>query len=86
MTSRLLAALIPAQSLDQANAGLSRSGLPFDLTQLKPEQLEALVDGDSIPDEPVGNDLSKQRLVPKAARLGSRLAPGGILRIVNKSE
>lgn len=39
-----LAALIPAQSLDQANAGLSRSGLPFDLTQLKPEQLEALVE------------------------------------------
>ena len=39
-----LAALSPPQALDQANAELSRSGVPFDLTQLKPEQLEALVD------------------------------------------
>jgi len=39
-----LAALIPPQALAQANAELSRSGVPFDLTQLKPEQLEALVE------------------------------------------
>jgi hypothetical protein len=39
-----LAALIPAQALGQANAELNKSGLPFDLTQLKPEQLEALVE------------------------------------------
>jgi hypothetical protein len=39
-----LAALIPPQALAKANAELSRSGVPFDLTQLKPEQLEALVD------------------------------------------
>jgi hypothetical protein len=39
-----LAALIPPQALNQANAELSRSGVPFDLTQLKPEQLEALVE------------------------------------------
>jgi hypothetical protein len=39
-----LAALIPAQALDRASAELSKSGTPFDLTQLKPEQLEALVD------------------------------------------
>jgi len=39
-----LAALIPAQALGEANAELSRSGVPFDLTQLKPEQLEALVE------------------------------------------
>jgi hypothetical protein len=39
-----LAALIPAQALGEANAELTRSGVPFDLTQLKPEQLEALVD------------------------------------------
>ena len=39
-----LAALIPAQALGQANAELNRSGVPFDLTQLKPEQLEALVE------------------------------------------
>jgi polyhydroxyalkanoate synthesis regulator phasin len=39
-----LAALIPAQALSQANAELSKSGVPVDLTQLKPEQLEALVE------------------------------------------
>lgn len=39
-----LAALIPPRALGQANAELTRSGVPFDLTQLKPEQLEALVE------------------------------------------
>jgi hypothetical protein len=39
-----LAALIPPQALDRANAELDKSGVPLDLTQLKPEQLEALVD------------------------------------------
>ncbi|MCC5576151.1 hypothetical protein IMZ11_10940 [Microtetraspora sp. AC03309] len=39
-----LAALIPPQALDRANTQLNQSGVPFDLTQLKPEQLEALVD------------------------------------------
>jgi hypothetical protein len=39
-----LAALIPPQALDRANAGLNTSGVPFDLTQLKPEQLEELVE------------------------------------------
>lgn len=39
-----LAALVPPQALEQVNAKLSQSGVPFDLTQLKPEHLEALVD------------------------------------------
>ncbi|MEV4516806.1 hypothetical protein AB0K00_48615 [Dactylosporangium sp. NPDC049525] len=39
-----LAALIPPQALGYANAELSKSGVPIDLTQLKPEQLEALVE------------------------------------------
>jgi hypothetical protein len=39
-----LAALIPPQALARANAELSRSGVPFDLTQLKPEQLEDLIE------------------------------------------
>jgi hypothetical protein len=39
-----LAALVPQQALGQANARLSKSGVPFDLAQLKPEQLEAFVD------------------------------------------
>jgi hypothetical protein len=39
-----LAALIPPQALVRANLELNKSGVPFDLAQLKPEQLEALVD------------------------------------------
>jgi hypothetical protein len=39
-----LAALIPPQALDRANAELDRSGVPVDLARLKPEQLEALVE------------------------------------------
>ncbi|WP_113699476.1 SHOCT-like domain-containing protein [Nonomuraea lactucae] len=39
-----LAALIPPQALDRANAKLNDSGVPFDLTRLKPEQLQALVE------------------------------------------
>lgn len=39
-----LAALIPPQALGRANVELNRSGVSFDLTQLKPEQLEALVE------------------------------------------
>jgi polyhydroxyalkanoate synthesis regulator phasin len=39
-----LAALIPPQALERLNAELGKSGVPFDLSQLKPEQLEELVD------------------------------------------
>jgi hypothetical protein len=39
-----LAALIPAQALDRANTELNKSGVPLDLTELKPAQLEALVE------------------------------------------
>jgi hypothetical protein len=39
-----LAAVIPPQALDRANAELNKSGAPLDLKQLKPEQLEALVE------------------------------------------
>ncbi len=39
-----LAALIPPQAIVQINAELTKSGVPIDLTQLKPEQLEELVE------------------------------------------
>ena len=39
-----LAALIPPQALQRANTELTKSGVPIDLTQLKPEELEALVE------------------------------------------
>lgn len=39
-----LAALIPPQAIGRINAELTKSGVPIDLTQLKPEQLEELVE------------------------------------------
>jgi hypothetical protein len=39
-----LAALVPPQALEKANAGLVKSGVPYDLTQLKPEQLGEFVE------------------------------------------
>src|SRR5215831_20563556 len=39
-----LASLIPPKALDQANDELRRSGMPIDLTQLKPEHIEELIE------------------------------------------
>ena len=39
-----LAALVPPQALGKVNVQLNEWGLPFDLTQLKPGQLEEFVD------------------------------------------
>lgn len=39
-----LAALIPPRALARANEQLNRSGIPLDLTQLKPDQLEELIE------------------------------------------
>ncbi|GAA1623820.1 SHOCT-like domain-containing protein [Catellatospora bangladeshensis] len=39
-----LASLVPPQALHQVNAELHRSGVPIDLTQLKPQQLEELIE------------------------------------------
>ncbi|MFI0479599.1 SHOCT-like domain-containing protein [Actinomadura sp. 9N215] len=39
-----LTSLIPPKALARANAELDRSGVPIDLTQLKPQQLEELID------------------------------------------
>jgi hypothetical protein len=39
-----LASLIPPQALTKVNAELARSGVPIDLTELKPQQLEELID------------------------------------------
>jgi hypothetical protein len=39
-----LASLIPPRAMGQVNDELQKSGVPFDLSQLKPEQLEELVD------------------------------------------
>jgi hypothetical protein len=39
-----LASLIPPRALDQASDELRKSGVPFDLSQLKPEDLEGLIE------------------------------------------
>jgi len=39
-----LTSLIPPQARDQVNAELAKSGVPFDINQLKPENLEDLID------------------------------------------
>ena len=39
-----LAALIPPVAVDKVNTELAKAGVPFDLGQLKPEQLEEFVD------------------------------------------
>ena len=39
-----LAGLIPAQALNRANSAMHAKGVPIDLTQIKPENLEELVE------------------------------------------
>ena len=39
-----LSALIPPQARDQVNAALARQGIPFDVSQIKPENLEELIE------------------------------------------
>jgi hypothetical protein len=37
-------ALVPSQARDQVNQALHKEGIPFDIDQLKPENLDALID------------------------------------------
>jgi hypothetical protein len=39
-----LASLIPVQARDHINNAMRDSGMPFDITQIKPENLEDLID------------------------------------------
>lgn len=39
-----LATLVPPQALERANQEISKSGVPIDLTELRPQQLDDLVD------------------------------------------
>ncbi|MDT0443036.1 SHOCT-like domain-containing protein [Streptomyces johnsoniae] len=39
-----LTSLVPPQALTKVNAKLDRSGVPIDLTQLKPQELEELIE------------------------------------------
>jgi|SRR5579872_173867 len=39
-----LSALIPPRARDEVNAAMAREGIPFDINQLKPENLEELIE------------------------------------------
>jgi len=39
-----LGALIPPRARDEVNAALAREGVPFDINQIKPENLEELIE------------------------------------------
>ena len=39
-----LSALIPPKARDEVNAALTREGIPFDINQIKPENLDELID------------------------------------------
>jgi hypothetical protein len=39
-----LASLVPPEAIEHVNDGLRRSGMPIDLSRLKPEQLEELIE------------------------------------------
>ena len=39
-----LGSLIPPRARDQVNAALAREGIPFDINQVKPENLEELIE------------------------------------------
>jgi hypothetical protein len=39
-----LSALIPPQARDQVNAAMSREGIPFDISQIRPENLDDLIE------------------------------------------
>src|SRR5579863_6121093 len=39
-----LSALIPPRAREEVNAALSREGIPFDINQIKPENLDELID------------------------------------------
>lgn len=54
-----LAGLIPAQALHRANEAIHLKGIPFDLSQIKPENLEDLVE--QLNDLTVDVDQKDQR-------------------------
>jgi len=39
-----LSSLIPPRARDEVNAAMARQGIPFDINQLKPENLDALIE------------------------------------------
>jgi hypothetical protein len=57
-----LSALIPAQAREEVNAAMAREGIPFDINQLKPENLEELIEHLSDFAVDVDNENAKVRV------------------------
>ena len=57
-----LGALIPPKARDQVNEALARQGVPFDINQLKPENLEELIEHLSEMTVDVDNEHAKVRV------------------------
>jgi hypothetical protein len=57
-----LGSLIPAHARDKVNAAMAKEGIPFDLNQLKPENLEELVEQLNDLTVDVDNERAKVRI------------------------
>jgi hypothetical protein len=57
-----LSALIPPQARSEVNAAMARGGVPFDLSQIKPENLDELIDHLSEFTVDVDSDQAKVRV------------------------
>ncbi|MEO6379575.1 MAG: hypothetical protein ABIO37_16255 [Caulobacteraceae bacterium] len=57
-----LSNLIPATARDQVNAAMARQGVPFDINQLKPENVDALIEQFNDLTVDVDNEHAKVRV------------------------
>ena len=57
-----LSALIPPRARDEVNAAMARQGIPFDINQLKPENLQELIEQLSDFTVDVDNERAKVRV------------------------
>jgi len=57
-----LSALLPADARDEVNAAMSRQGIPIDINQLKPENLEELIEHLADMTVDVDNEHAKVRV------------------------
>ena len=57
-----LSALIPPRARDEVNAALAREGIPFDISQIKPENLDELIDHLSEFSVDVGTNEAKVKV------------------------
>jgi hypothetical protein len=57
-----LSALIPPKARDEVNAAMQREGIPFDINQIKPENLEELIEHMSDMTVDVDNEHAKVKV------------------------